>query len=339
MEKKIKTIKPVLKIASTNIAQPIENEQVTPWPKTYGIPNTMLRSALFGIQRERTIMSPIDDMVLMCPRGAIIKYSGPYLNQDDSLVWQMIIRAARQSQAPMGGLIQMSYQDIITSLERSDGGANFNWLKDCLERLHKAHVVIETKNEVIRSFLLVGYSTDKKTRKIKVGISSLLYPLFAEDLTDVDVLRKAKLKSQLSRWLHDFYSSHSNPVPYSVERIQELARSNKQTSKFRGMIEKAIEELKECEPPLFANDSFIDKKTNLLHINKATNSPGVPPEKRYEEIKESVTLSHTSSHSKSSRNKNDIKRVMEAFEMNSNEVYGLSEKEFNNYLKSLKPIL
>lgn len=338
MEKKIKTVRPNLKITSTNTCQSIANEKTTPWPKTFGIPNTMLRSALFGIQRERTTMSAIDDMVLMCPRGAIIKYSGPYLNQDDSLVWQMIIRAARQSHAPMGGLIQLSYQDIITSLERTDGGANFTWLKDCLERLHKAHVVIETANKVIRSYLLVGYSTDKKARKIEVGISALLYPLFAEDLTDIDVLRKAKLKSQLSRWLHDFYSSHSNPVPYSIDRIQELARSNKQASKFKIMIEKSVEELKLCEPPLFAAETFLDKKTNLLHVTKATNSPGVPPERKVEDIINKVVAKD---HKVNQLNRPDseIKKIMAAFEMTEKQVQQMNDKEFNHHLKALKPIL
>lgn len=110
--------------------------------------------------------------------------------------------------------------------------------------------MIDTPNDEIRSHLLVGYRVDKKTKKINVGISSLLYPLFIGDLTDIDVIRKTKLKSQISRWLHDFYSSHSEPVPYTIQRIQELSRSNKQTSKFRKMIEGAIEELKYCQTSL-----------------------------------------------------------------------------------------
>jgi hypothetical protein len=346
MEKKIKTIKPVVKISGVNVGQKVDNENTTPWPTAFGVPNTMLRSALFGIQRERSGLSMIDNMILMCPREATIKYSGPRLNQDDSLVWQMIIRAVRQSKVPMGGIIQLSYQDIIKSLGLSDGGANFNWLKACLERLHKAHVVIDTPTEVIRSHLLVGYSTEKKTKKIKVGISALLVPLFAEDLTDVDVLRKASLKSQLSRWLHDFYSSHSNPIPYSIEKIKELSRSEAQTSKFRQMVIKSMEELKECDPPLFSKETFFDKKTDSLIVFKATNSPGIPPKKNIDDevIKSEVVVFKNTNKIKKEKinfekDNNEVEKIMKKFGLTENQVQQLDKNEYKNYLLNLKPIL
>lgn len=341
MEKKIKTIKPILNINGVNVGQRCENENTTPWPTAFGVPNTMLRSALFGIQRERSGLSMIDDMILMCPRDAVVKYSGPRLNQDDSLVWQMIIRAVRQSKVPMGGIIQLAYQDIIKTLGLSDGGSNFNWLKSCLERLHKAHVVIDTPTELIRSHLLVGYATDKKTKKIKVGISALLYPLFAEDLTDIDVLRKAKLKSQLSRWLHDFYSSHAIPIPYTIEKIKELSRCETQTSKFRQMVNKSIEELTQCSPPLFSKETHIDKKTDSLIVFKATNSPGIPPKKCEEMINEPpvVTKKEFVPSKKSTLNETEINKIRKTFNLSRTEVLALNNTEYKKHLKGSSLVL
>lgn len=330
---KIKIIKPAIIIAADNIESKVENEELTPWPivRNFGIPNKMLRSALFGIQRERSGVVPVDDMIIPCPEGTKIKYSGPVLNQDDSLVWQMIVRAIRQNKAPMGGLIQLSSQEMLKVLDRTDGGPNFLWLKSCLDRLTKAHIVIDTPNDEIRSHLLVGYRVDKKTKKINVGISALLYPLFIGDLTDIDVIRKTKLKSQISRWLHDFYSSHSEPVPYTIQRIQELSRSNKQTSKFRKMIEGAIEELKYCDPPLFTEDSYLDKKTDQLIIYKATNSPGEAPKKVYE-----AKSIKTIEKSKSDKNSRDVELIMHRFNMTEEEVVSLNNRDFKNLLQSLK---
>lgn len=327
-DKKVKVVKPHIVVQAESLGKQAPDQQITPWPKVrnFGIPNKMLRSALFGIQRERAGVVPVDDMVILCPEGTQIKYSGPVLNQDDSLVWQMIVRAIRQNKTPMGGLIQLSSQEMLNVLERTDGGANFIWLKSCLERLTKAYIMIDTPNDEIRSHLLVGYRVDKKTKKIDVGISSLLYPLFIGDLTDVDVIRKTKLKSQLSRWLHDFYSSHSDPVPYTIQRIQELSRSNKQTSKFRKMVESAIEELKECEPPLFAKESHLDAESDQLIIYKATNSPGEAPKKGSETIKADLMLESKG------RGDNEIQVVMHRFNMKREDVVAMNIRDFKKLL-------
>ena len=320
-------IAPKIKIHGQYSGKNASEENITAWPPvSFGIPNAVLRSALFGIQRERTGVGLIDDMILVYS-GNIIRYTGPCLNQDDSLVWQIIIRAARQSLTPMGGLVQLSTNEILNSLERTDGGANFAWLKSCMERLTKAYISIETEVEETRSHLLIGYKVDKKTKKISVGISSLLYPLFASDLTDADVLRKTKLKSQLTRWLHDFYSSHSEPYNYSVDKIKELSRSNKQTSKFKKMIEESIEELKQSTPPLFSEKSHLNKETNLLHIYKATNSPGVPPVKK--------DTKHNEILNKKERTSSDINKIMKSRLMTREEVLELQDSSFYNYLENV----
>lgn len=311
----------------------IDGEQQSPWPVSKsGIPNKMLRNALFGIQRERNSFNHNEELVFKCPGEIVLKYSGPELNQDDSVVWQMIVRAVRQNHVPMGSLIQLSTQDMLSALGRSDGGINFKWLKSCMDRLSSALIHIDTPNDETKTYLLVGYKIDKKTKKIYVGISAFLYPLFIGDLTDIDLIRKATLKSQLARWLHDFYSSHSNPFPYSLEKIKELSRSNKQNSKFKIMIKEAIEELKTCEPPLFSKESFFDDNTNNLIIYKATNSPGSPP------VKQESIIS-TEQNTKRKRKKEDIENIMQEFNLTKNQVVAMDDKRYESLLNSNNNIL
>lgn len=304
----------------------IDGEQQSPWPVSkFGIPNKMLRNALFGIQRERSTLNHNEELVFNCPGEIVLKYSGPELNQDDSIVWQMIVRAVRHNQVPMGSLIQLSTQDMLNALGRTDGGINFKWLKSCMDRLSSALIHIDTPSDETKSYLLVGYKIDKKTKKIYVGISAFLYPLFMGDLTDIDLIRKATLKSQLARWLHDFYSSHSNPFPYSLEKIKELSRSNKQNSKFKIMIKEAIEELKNCTPPLFSKESYFDDNTNNLIIHKATNSPGLPP------VKQESVLNIENDVVKG-RKEQDIQDIMKEFNLTRKQVVSMDEKRYESLL-------
>ena len=84
------------------------------------------------------------------------------------------------------------------------------------------------------------------------------------------------------------------------------------------MIEGAIEELKYCDPPLFTEDSYLDKKTDQLIIYKATNSPGEAPKKVYE-AKSIKTI-----ESKSDKNSRDVELIMHRFNMTEEEVVSLN---------------
>lgn len=256
-----------------------EGEQIRAWPQApFGVPNKFLRSALFGIQREKKDETYLNNIkITSLYKNITITYTGPVLNQDDSLIWQIIARMVYQSSNQMGNLIEIPRREILTLLGKSDGGANFNWIKKCLDRLSKAHILIESDSFVVNTNLLVGYYLNKTENKVYAGISSLLYPLFSQDLTDIDVIRKTKLKTQLSKWLHDFYSSHSDPIPYPLTRLKELSRTTIQHSKFKKMVEDSLVELKQCEPPIITENSYIDYITDRLIIEKANNSRGVSP--------------------------------------------------------------
>lgn len=266
-----------IKGKQTNLSA--DGEQVRAWPQApFGIPNKFLRSALFGIQREKKDETNLNNIqITTLHKNISIIYSGPILNQDDSLIWQIIARMVYQSSNQMGNLVEIPRKDILTLLGKTDGGANFTWLKKCLDRLSKAHIIIENDSFVVNTNLLIGYYFNKTENKVYAGISSLLYPLFSQDLTDIDVIRKTKLKTQLSKWLHDFYSSHSEPIPYSLSRLKELSRTTIQNSKFKKMVEESLNELKQCEPAIITENSYIDYMSDRLIIEKANNSPGVSP--------------------------------------------------------------
>ena len=254
----------------------IDGENATPWPDAqFGVPNKFLRSAVFGVQREKR-EGVLDQFTFSYRNNYDITFTGPLLNQDDSIVWQAILRAVKNTDSPLGAAIAIRKIDVLHHLNKTNGGDNYKWLTSSLDKLSTSHLKCVKGNEVFTSNLILGYSSKESSTYFSAGISSFLAPLLSEDLTDIDLLRKSKLKSQLSRWLHDFYSSHSLPIPYSVEKLHSLCRSKQAIAKFKMALKKSIEELKNCEPPLFSEKSFLDVKENILYVEKESFSPYVP---------------------------------------------------------------
>lgn len=260
----------------------VEGEEIKPWPNVqFGIPNRLLRSAIFGIQREKR-ENILDTFTFLYKNKIEVTCSGPILNQDDSIVWQAILHAMKNTNASLGSVITIRKLDVLRHLGKTSAGKNYDWLIASLDRLSSTNFKCAEGKQRFNTNLISGYELNLDSPFFNVGISSFFEPLLSEDLTDIDIIRKSKLTSQLSRWLHDFYSSHNNPIPYSVEKLQSLCRSNKNPAKFKMALKKSIEDLKNCDPPLFREDSFLDCKENVLYVFKETGSPFVPSKKKDE---------------------------------------------------------
>lgn len=288
-EKEVKIIKPQFNLkGEVSEDQNNTGEHLTPWPDVqFGIPNKLLRSAIFGIQREKRD-GIFDQFSFVYQNDLEITFTGPRLNQDDSIVWQSILRAVKNSRSPLGAAILIKKIDVLNHLNKSNAGKNYNWLVSSLDKLSCSTLKCQNGKEVFSSNLIVGYRMGKSDTYFTAGVSSFLAPLLSEDLTDIDILRKSQLTSQLSRWLHDFYSSHTQPIPYSIDKLKNLCRSNQVYAKFKMSLKKSIEDLKNCEPPLFDQDSFLDVKTDILYAFKKTGSPYVPPSKYRDNLDEVV---------------------------------------------------
>jgi hypothetical protein len=77
--------------------------------------------------------------------------------------------------------------------------------------------------------------------------------------------------------MHDYFSTHSHPIPMALDRLQQLSgmAANTALRNVRIKVREAIEELQTCEPPLFAKGTVIEG--DKLHVVKATNSLFRPP--------------------------------------------------------------
>ncbi|SDG96025.1 TrfA protein [Paraburkholderia phenazinium] len=292
-----------------------------PWPNDERMtPNAIARSALFGclVKRESDDLdSPgvvgkervLGDFIIrtvMAQDPYLIDYIGPRLNQTDSEVWQACVITCRNAGARMGDRVMIKLNDLCKMLGRqTDSGATNRIITASLERLHSgklrvkrmprkdgiqvdqdqrfANARIVCRGNLLKRFDEIGVGRD---RRYFIAFDEAIMPLFESDMTLLDLRRKAGLDSALAKWCHDYYSTHSDPIPMSLEKLRTLSGSDHMLPKnFRAKMIRAIGELVACG--LFAPSTAI--KDGMLHVTKASQSRLKP----YEEPGRAIDVAPT----------------------------------------------
>jgi TrfA protein len=203
---------------STNIVQ------LPLWPElTRGVPNGVLRSALFGVIKkgarrymERERISAIE--------GIEIRYTGARLDQGDLDVWETVLHIARLQN--LGNECRVTAYHILKILGKTDTGVD-----------------VQIKNYGYEGTLIEEVYRDKENREYVIKINKKLRALFEKDQwTAIDWAVRHELNGQpLAQWLHGFYSSHAKPYPYNISKLYELCGSeNKSIRGFKQEIKKAL---------------------------------------------------------------------------------------------------
>jgi hypothetical protein len=52
--------------------------------------------------------------------------------------------------------------------------------------------------------------------------------------------------NQLARWLYNFYESHKQPIPFAIDFILKLCRSDSELKGFKQKLKIALEEVKKA---------------------------------------------------------------------------------------------
>jgi hypothetical protein len=255
------------------------------------VPNLVSRSALFSC--VRTVVPNEQDEDAAVPRivGVVIEkrvastsqykvvYRGEVLNQADGEVWQVAILSARQAGAA-GLPVTFSLNEWCRVLNRRENDQRTNTaIVRSLKRLMGAFLMVENREsgEDVWVNLIERVKRDPNSGRYMISINPLIVSLFTDDVTEIDLRRKARLRSSLAKWMHDYFSTHSHPIPMALERLQDLSGMAMNTAlrNVRIKVREAIEELQTCEPPLFAKGTVIED--DKLHVVKATNSLFRPP--------------------------------------------------------------
>lgn len=222
-------------------------QQLPIWPEAVrGVPNSVLRSALFGAIR-RGKRAFLQGEPLAAIDGVTVLFTGPRLDQADLDVWEQCLHLAR-----VGGLgchIQFSAHGFLKSIRRGTGKSQHEWLRNAFRRLAASVVEIKDGKRAYFGPMLHHGKRDDETGHYVIEINQAIVSLYGHDgWTHTEWAQRQALKGQpLAQWLHGFFSTHAHPFPLRVATIHRLCGSEAaRLDHFRQDLREALARLQEA---------------------------------------------------------------------------------------------
>lgn len=220
-----------------------DTAKLVQWPEVYrGVPNAILRSGLFGAiargKRPYSISKPVAAL-----SNIQIMHSGPLLDQADLDVWMQCMHISRTQ--PLGFEFQISAHPFLKAIGRDTGKSQREWLKESFGRLATSVIELNEKDGTgyFNGHLIHAYGQDTDTGLHHVIINPSIIRLYGnKNCTWVELEERLALSGHpLALWLHGFYVTHANALPYKVETIHKLCGSrSKNVTDFRKDVRKAF---------------------------------------------------------------------------------------------------
>ena len=208
-----------------------------------GSPNSFLRSALFAAiqSKDRRDLKKAD---IFSQQGTTVTYTGQQLNQEDLTVWLALVDLMKKD--PLGTECKFTAHEILKYMGLEIGGSGYERLNDAIVRMIACAVVIKTGTKTYMGSLIGGCDINEHTKVYRLDLNRHLVKLFGEnDWTAINWEQRKQLRHKpLCQKLHDYYSSHEQPLPVSIEFLSDITGSvNKQKADFKRKVKSALEEL------------------------------------------------------------------------------------------------
>lgn len=239
-------------------------------PRFGAAPSLMTTSGIFSSQLQhvkRKVFVPstgrepyTEQNRINGPKGCdIYQLSGLELRQaEGNIYYQLLLLALQKDEtaletSPIGTRMSVYFSRNVL-LERIGSGVGgsqvdalvkgLNLMGAAVFRINRPGLGVEGTWQ--SSLLSLGTVITASDTHYGVFIDAELAKLFAKGVTRLDLIQRAKLNDNLSRWLHGYYSTHEEPFPIKVESLRLWSgRENQQASKFFTSLLKALDELSE----------------------------------------------------------------------------------------------
>ena len=230
--------------AQKKAATPDRQLKLELWPdEVRGVPNAILRGALFGVGQERTIHKK--RTLVAAVEGSEIRFKGETFNQTDLDVLEGMLHLAMPH--PLGKRVEFTVHSFLKALGRGTSGKHHEEFKEQVMRLVTGGIEItDTKARVTFMGTLVSKAfREEDSGRYVVIFDKDMLNLYEAGYSHIDWNQRMALgKSTLAKWLHGFYATHAKPYPYKVETLHNLCGSaDKSLRSFRQKLKKALDEL------------------------------------------------------------------------------------------------
>ena len=246
VEQKIARLKETAarKVAESKKKLPPDNQlKLELWPdEVRGVPNAILRGALFGVGQERTVYKR--RTLVAAVEGYEIRFKGEAFNQTDLDVLEGMLHVAMPH--PLGKRVEFTVHSFLKALGRKTSGEQHEQFKEQVTRLIGGVIEItDTKAKVTFMGTLVSkaFREDESGRYVVIFDKDMLN-LYEAGYSHIDWNQRMALgKSTLAKWLHGFYATHAKPYPYKVETLHNLCGSAAAMKEFKRMLKRALDDL------------------------------------------------------------------------------------------------
>lgn len=218
-----------------------DSAQLPLWPDAVrGVPNSILRSALFGAIKKGP-RAFLQRQQLGALEGVTVLFTGPRLDQADLDVWEQCLHLAKTE--GLGSRIHFSAQGFLRAIDRATGGRNVDWLKGAFARLSSSVVEIKDGKRAYFGAMISEGCRNDETGHYALEINTSIVRLYGVDgWSQIEWHQRQALKGQpLAQWLHGFYSTHAAPFRLKVETLHRLSGSEAaQLKHFRAELRDAL---------------------------------------------------------------------------------------------------
>lgn len=237
------------------------------------VPNLLARSGLFSTRRS-SVRERFQNEKIASLTNIEVYVSGEDLRQDDLTVWLACVSMGRGKR--LGDRIYFSGYQLIKDMNWRVHSDSYNSLRESIKRLRMNEIRVNNKRTgkgyaggLLRDYGFDGYDADDVTGKWWVRFEPNIASLFLFEDTTLFYWRTRVAignKASLALFLHQFYSTHKEPLPYSVKKLHELARSEAKTlSGFETNLKRALEKLVTVE----FLESF-EIRDGMVHVKRSS---------------------------------------------------------------------
>lgn len=257
--------------------EPAKQMNLALWPDAVrGVPNAVLRGALFGVSNDRKIHKTRD--IIAAVDGIEVRFKGEAFNQTDLDTWEMLLHLARLQ--PLGTKVEFQARELLRALGRAGGKTQHEQLKNEVVRLIGGVVEI-TWTEEKKTFggaLVHNFFRDEETQRYVVEFNPKLLELYGGGYTMVDwESRQALGRNNLAKWLQGFYSTHAKPYPLKVATLHKLCGSSEVLKNFKIKLKAALDKLVrvgslkswEIQPGDLVAVEVVPSPSQLKHLAKS----------------------------------------------------------------------